>query len=185
MEKRIPVTVIKNLSDTDTIMTALKEYGISTSEITLRTECALDAIKLAKKNHNDMCIGAGTVLDAKACEAAIDAGAEFIVSPGFCLDVLNICKAHGVPYYPGCATPTEITAAVNAGLNVLKFFPADIYGGAKAVKAFGSVFTNVKFIPTGGINAENEAEYVSLPNVAAVGGTYLVADALKKCGGNL
>ncbi len=185
MEKRIPVTVIKNLSDTDKIMKALKAYGIFTSEITLRTDCALEAIKLAKKNHGDMCIGAGTVLDAKSCEAAIDAGAEFIVSPGLCFEVLNVCKDRGVPYYPGCATPTEITAAVNAGLNVLKFFPADIYGGVKAVKAFGSVFSSVKFIPTGGINAENESEYLALLNVAAVGGTYLVADALKKYGGNI
>ena len=180
MEKRIPVTVINDLSDTDGIMTALKECGIFTSEITLRTNCAIEAIKLAKANHKDMCIGAGTVLDGKACSAALDAGAEFVVSPGFSLEVLGVCRERGVPYYPGCVTPTEITAAVNEGLSVLKFFPADIYGGVKAIKAFGSVFSGVKFIPTGGVNAENEAEYLALPNVAAVGGTYLVSDALKK-----
>lgn len=185
MEKRIPVTVIKTLSDTNRIMTSLKAFGIFTSEITLRTDCAIEAIKLAKKNHADMYIGAGTVLDGKSCKAAIKAGAEFIVSPGFSFDVLEVCEERGIPYYPGCATPTEITAAVNAGLNVLKFFPADLYGGIKALKAFASVFSGVKFIPTGGVNAENESEYLALPNVAAVGGTYLVADALKKYGGNI
>ena len=180
MEKRIPVTVIKELSDTDPIMNALKYSGIFTSEITMRTDCALEAIAYAVKNHPDMCIGAGTVLNAEACEKAIDAGAKFIVSPGLSDKVANVCKKRGVPYHPGCATPTEIMAALDLGLDVLKFFPADIYGGAKAVKAFSSVFKNVKFIPTGGVNAENESEYLALDNVAAVGGTYLCADALRK-----
>ena len=180
MEKRIPVTVIKELSDTDTIMKALKYSGIYTSEITLRTDCALDAIAIAVKNHQDMCIGAGTVLNAEACEKAIEAGAKFIVSPGLSATVADVCKKHGIPYYPGCVTPSEIMAALQLGLDTLKFFPADVYGGAKAVKAFSSVFGGVKFIPTGGVNAENESEYLALDNVAAVGGTYLVADALKK-----
>ena len=180
MEKRIPVTVIKELPDTDLIMKALKHSCIYTSEITLRTDCALDAIRLAKKNHSDMCIGAGTVLNAEACAKAIEAGAGFIVSPGLSADVADVCKQHNIPYYPGCVTPTEIMAALNLGLDVLKFFPADVYGGVKAIKAFSSVFQKVKFIPTGGVNAENESEYLALPNVAAVGGTYLVSDALKK-----
>ena len=180
MEKRIPVTVIKELSDTDPIMNALKYSGIFTSEITMRTDCALEAIAYAVKNHPDMCIGAGTVLNAEACEKAIDAGAKFIVSPGLSAEVANVCKKRVIPYYPGCVTPTEIMSALQLGLDIIKFFPADVYGGVKAIKAFSSVFAGVKFIPTGGVNAENEGEYLSLSNVAAVGGTYLVADALKK-----
>lgn len=180
MEKRIPVTVIKQLPDTDMIMKALKFSGIYTSEITLRTDCALDAIAYAVKNHLDMCIGAGTVLNADSCEKAIEAGAKFIVSPGLSDGVARVCRKSGVPYYPGCVTPTEIMSALQLGLDTLKFFPADVYGGVKAIKAFSSVFGGVKFIPTGGVNAENEGEYLSLPNVAAVGGTYLVADTLKK-----
>ncbi len=182
MEKRIPVTVIDDVGKTDKIMKALKAYGIFTAEITFRTGCAAEAIKLAKKNHPDMCIGAGTVINAETCEAAIVAGAQFIVSPGFSAAVAAICRERGIPYYPGCATPTEIMAALDAGYSVLKFFPADAYGGEKALSAFCSVFPQVKFIPTGGVNACNEARYLSLPNVAAVGGTYLVADALKNYG---
>lgn len=180
MEKRIPVTVIKELPDTDLIMNALKRSGIYTSEITLRTDCALDAIAYAVKNHLDMYIGAGTVLDREMCEKAIEAGAKFIVSPGLSADVENVCKKHDIPYYPGCVTPSEIMTALQLDLDTLKFFPADVYGGIKAIKAFSSVFSGVKFIPTGGVNAENESEYLALSNVAAVGGTYLVADALKK-----
>ena len=180
MEKRIPVTVIKQLSDTDMIMKALKRSGIYTSEITFRTDCAPEAIAYAVKNHPDMCIGAGTVLNGDTCEKAIDAGAKFIVSPGLSAEVANVCKKRVIPYYPGCVTPTEIMSALQLGLDIIKFFPADVYGGVKAIKAFSSVFAGVKFIPTGGVNAENEGEYLSLSNVAAVGGTYLVADALKK-----
>lgn len=180
MERRIPVTVIKELSDTDMIMNALKHSGIYTSEITLRTPCALEAVEKAVKDHPDMYIGAGTVLNGEACEKAIKAGAGFIVSPGLSESVSDVCRKSGVPYYPGCVTPTEIMKALMLGYDVLKFFPADVYGGVKTLKALGSVFGGVKFIPTGGVSAENESEYLSLPNVTAVGGTYLVADALKK-----
>ena len=180
MEKRIPVTVIKQLSDTDTVMKALKHSCIYISEITLRTDCALDAIVYAVEKFPEMYIGAGTVLDRDMCEKAIEAGAKFIVSPGLSLDIFHVCKNKNIQYYPGCVTPSEIMSALEFGLDILKFFPADVYGGVKAIKAFASVFQSVKFIPTGGVNAENESEYLSLPNVAAVGGTYLVADALKK-----
>ncbi len=183
MEKRIPVTVIKDLSETDRIMKALKASGIFTAEITFRTECAEQAIRSAVENHPDMCIGAGTVTDAETCRKAVAAGAAFIVSPGLSAAVAEVCLQCGVPYYPGCATPTEIMAALDLGLSTVKFFPADVYGGTKAVRSFMSVFPQVRFIPTGGVDAENEAGYLALPNVAAVGGTYLVADALRRYGG--
>ena len=183
MEKRIPVTVIKELSDTNRIMKALKSFGIHTSEITFRTPCACEAITKACEENPDMYIGAGTVLNAEACRKAICAGAKFIVSPGISDGVVEICREYGVPYFPGCVTPAEIMHALDLGLNILKFFPADVYGGVSAIKSFGSVFKDVKFIPTGGINARNESEYLRLDNVFAVGGTYLVKDALEKYGG--
>ena len=183
MERRIPVTIIGDLAAADRVMNALKASGIYTAEITFRTPCAAQAIALCCERHPDMEIGAGTVTDEKKCEAAIDAGAKFIVSPGLSEKVAALCRRRGVPYYPGCVTPTEIMAALDLGLDVVKFFPASLYGGTKAIKAFASVFPQVKFIPTGGVNAANEAEYLALENVAAVGGTYLVDDALEKYGG--
>lgn len=184
MEKRIPVTVIRDLSETDMIMNALKASGIFTAEITFRTACAAEAIGLAVKNHPEMLIGAGTVVSAEQCEKALDAGASFIVSPGLSAGVARVCRERGAPYYPGCATPTEIIAALDLGLTVIKFFPADVYGGAAALKAFAAVFPQVSFIPTGGVTPYNEAEYLALGNVAAVGGTYLVKEALRKYGGH-
>ncbi len=183
MERRIPVVVIGDVKETDKICRALKASGINTAEITFRTPCAADAIRYAASAFPEMEIGAGTVINAEQCERAIASGARFVVSPGFSSGVADVCRAAGVPYYPGCATPTEIMAAVSAGFDVVKFFPADLYGGIKALKAFSSVFPRVSFIPTGGVSAENEAEFLSQKNVAAVGGTYLVKDALERFGG--
>ena len=183
MEKKIPVVVIDDVSRTEAVMNALRAAGIHVAEITFRTECAADAIALAVRSFPDMEIGAGTVTNKAKCRAALDAGAKFIVSPGLSEAVAAICREAGVPYYPGCATPTEIIAAIALGLKVVKFFPADLFGGVAALKAYASVFPGVKFIPTGGISAANEAEYLALSNVAAVGGTYLVKDALGARGG--
>ena len=181
--RKIPVVVISELSDTETTMTSLRAAGINTAEITFRTECAADAISLAARSFPDMHIGAGTVTDAAKCRAALDAGAKFIVSPGLSASVAAICREAGVSYFPGCVTPTEIMAALDIELTVVKFFPADLFGGIAALRAYSSVFPGVRFIPTGGVNAENEAQYLALSNVAAVGGTYLVKDALKAHGG--
>ncbi len=183
MEKRIPVVVIGDVKETDRICTALIASGINTAEITFRTACAADAIRYAVSAFPEMEIGAGTVINAEQCEKAIDAGAAFVVSPGLSADVARVCREAGIPYYPGCATPSEIMAALDLGLSVLKFFPADLYGGVKALKTFSSVFPGVRFIPTGGVSRENEAEFLSLKNVTAVGGTYLVKDALGAYGG--
>ena len=181
--RRIPVVVIDDVRRAEAVMTALRSAGIFTAEITLRTDCAADAIRLASRDFPYMHVGAGTVTDAAKCREALDAGAKFIVSPGLSASVAETCREADVPYFPGCVTPTEITAALELGLTTLKFFPADIFGGVRALKAYASVFPGVRFIPTGGVNAGNEAEYLALPNVAAVGGTYLVKDALKARGG--
>ena len=180
MEKRIPVVVIKEISETDKILTALKNDGINTAEITFRTACAAEAIAYACKNYPDMNVGAGTVINAEQCEAALAAGAKFIVSPGLSPAVAKICNERGVPYYPGCVTPTEIMAALELGITTVKFFPANVYGGLKAMKALAGPFPQIKFIPTGGVDASNLDEYLAWEKIAAVGGSFYVKDALAK-----
>ena len=182
MEKYIPVVVIKELSETDKILTALKNYGINCAEITFRTACAAEAIAYAIKNYPDMSIGAGTVINAEQCNAALTAGAQFIVSPGLSVAVAEICKEKGVPYYPGCVTPTEIMQALELGITTVKFFPANIYGGLKALKALSGPFPQVKFIPTGGVDRSNIDEFLAFDKVAAIGGSFFVKEALEKEG---
>ena len=180
MEKYVPVVVIKELSETDKILTALKNNGINTAEITFRTSCAAEAISYACKNYPDMNIGAGTVINAEQCEAALAAGAQFIVSPGLSVAVANICKERNVPYYPGCVTPTEIMAALELGITTVKFFPANVYGGLKAMKALAGPFPQIKFIPTGGVDRSNIDEYLAWDKIAAVGGSFYVKEAIEK-----
>ncbi|MBQ6829946.1 MAG: bifunctional 4-hydroxy-2-oxoglutarate aldolase/2-dehydro-3-deoxy-phosphogluconate aldolase [Clostridia bacterium] len=183
MEKYIPVVVIKELSETDTILTALKNNGINCAEITFRTACAAEAIAYAVKHYPDMSIGAGTVINAEQCEAALAAGAQFIVSPGLSVAVANICNERNVPYYPGCVTPTEIMQALELGITTVKFFPANIYGGLKALKALAAPFPQIKFIPTGGVDRNNIDEFLAFDKVAAIGGSFFVKEALEKMEG--
>ena len=143
MEKFVPVVVIKELSETDKILTALKGVDINCAEITFRTACAAEAIEYACKKYPDMSIGAGTVINAKQCKAALKAGAQFIVSPGLSVDVAKICKKNNIPYYPGCVTPTEIMQALDLGITTVKFFPANVYGGLKALKGLSAPFPQV------------------------------------------
>lgn len=180
MDKRIPVVVIKELSETDKILTALKNYGINCAEITFRTACAAEAIAYAVKNYPEMNIGAGTVINAEQCEKALAAGSKFIVSPGLSVSVAKICKEKGVPYYPGCVTPTEIMAALDLGITVVKFFPANVYGGLKALKALSAPFPQVKFIPTGGVDKNNIDEFLAWDKIYAVGGSSFVKEALEE-----
>ena len=180
MNKYIPVVVIKELSEADRILTALKESGIYCAEITFRTSCAAEAIAYAVRNYPDMEIGAGTVINAEQCHAALDAGAEFIVSPGLSADVARLCKEKNIPYYPGCVTPTEIMAALELGITTVKFFPANVYGGLTALKALSAPFPQVGFIPTGGVDRENIDEFLAFDKVAAIGGSFFVKEALAK-----
>ena len=180
MEKCIPVVVIKEMSQTDKILTALKNVGINCAEITFRTACAAEAIEYACKNYPEMSIGAGTVINAEQCNAALEAGAQFIVSPGLSVAVANICKEKGVPYYPGCVTPTEIMQALELGITTVKFFPANVYGGLAALKALSAPFPQVKFIPTGGVDRSNIDEFLAFDKIAAIGGSFFVKEALEK-----
>ena len=185
MEKYIPVVVIKELSETDKILSALKADGINCAEITFRTACAKEAIEYAVKNYPEMSIGAGTVINAEQCKAALKAGARFIVSPGLSVSVAEVCRENGVPYYPGCVTPTEIMQALELGITTVKFFPANIYGGLKALKALSAPFPQVRFIPTGGVDRGNIDEFLSFDKVAAIGGSFFVKEALEKQGREL
>lgn len=184
MKKYIPVVVIKELSETDKILSALKADGINCAEITFRTACAEEAIEYAVKNYPEMSIGAGTVINAEQCGAALKAGAKFIVSPGLSVSVAEVCRENGVPYYPGCVTPTEIMQALELGITTVKFFPANIYGGLKALKALSAPFPQVRFIPTGGVDRGNIDEFLAFDKVIAIGGSFFVKEALEKRGEN-
>jgi len=184
LEKYIPVVVIKELSETDKILSALKADGINCAEITFRTACAEEAIEYAAKNYPEMSIGAGTVINAEQCRAALKAGAKFIVSPGLSVSVAKVCRENGVPYYPGCVTPTEIMQALELGITTVKFFPANIYGGLKALKALSAPFPQVRFIPTGGVDRGNIDEFLAFDKVIAIGGSFFVKEALEKRGEN-
>lgn len=169
----IPVVVIDDAADAVDTAMALLAGGISFMEITLRTACAPETIRLVRENVPEMTVGAGTVLSLKAARTAIDAGATFIVSPGFVPEVADYCVQTSVPYIPGCVTPTEISAAISKGFDVVKFFPASVYGGVKAIKELASVFRSIKFLPTGGVNPDNLSDYIKEPCVAAVGGSWV------------
>ena len=180
MEKFVPVVVIKELSETEKILTAMKNNGINCAEITFRTACAAEAIALAVKKFPDMSVGAGTVINAKQCKEALKAGAQFIVSPGLSADVAKICQKNNIPYYPGCVTPTEIMQALDLGITTVKFFPANVYGGLKALKALSAPFPQVKFIPTGGVDRSNIDEFLAFDKIEAIGGSFFVKEALEK-----
>ena len=183
MEKFIPVVVIKELDEVDKILSALKANGINCAEITFRTACAKDAIKLACEKYPDMLIGAGTVINEEQCRDAIAVGAKFIVSPGLSEGAARVCIEENIPYYPGCVTPTEIIRALELGITTVKFFPANVYGGLSALKALSAPFPQIKFIPTGGVDRSNIDEFLAFDKIAAIGGSFFVKEALEKYNG--
>ena len=180
MDRIIPVVTLKSAEEGKDVLSALKKSGINNAEICFRTNCAEEAIRLAVKEFPEMNIGAGTVINSAQCEAAINAGAKFIVSPGLSEEVACFCAKKGVNYFPGCVTPTEIMKALSLGITVVKFFPANVYGGLKAMKALAAPFPQVKFIPTGGIDSSNIDEYLAWDKIYAVGGSSFVKESLEK-----
>lgn len=170
----VPVVVIRDIADTCPMLEALCDGGIPVAEITFRTACAAEAIRIGCEKFPDMMIGAGTVINAEQAKTAIGAGARFIVSPGLSADVAAVCREADVPYLPGCVTPTEIMAALEMGLTTLKFFPANVYGGLTALKALSAPFPQVRFLPTGGVDLKNIKEYLSFDKIAAVGGSFMM-----------
>lgn len=169
----IPVAVVDNPERADGLGQALVEGGMPVIEVTLRTPGALDAIRRMSENP-DLLVGAGTVLTAAQVDAVARAGARFVVSPGFSLSVTERAQELGLTILPGAVTPSEIIAVLDAGLTACKFFPANVYGGATAIKALGAPFGQMSFIPTGGVTAANLTGYLALPNVLAVGGSWMV-----------
>ena len=180
MDRVIPVVVIKNVEDTVPTLKALVEGGVNCAEITFRTACAAEAIALGVKEFPDMNIGAGTVINLAQAKKAVKAGAKFLVSPGLSVSVAKFAKSKGIAYYPGCVTPTEIMQAIECGLDIVKFFPANVYGGLKALKALSGPFPQLKFIPTGGVDRSNLDEFLAFDKIAAIGGSFFVKEALAK-----
>ena len=170
----IPVIAIQDAKKAVPLAKALVDGGIPAAEVTFRTDAAEEAIKAMAKAYPDMLVGAGTVLSVEKAEAAVKAGAKFIVSPGFDPEVVDWCIAHQVPVSPGLCTPSEIQQAIKRGLSVVKFFPAEASGGVAMLKNFAGPFGGVKFMPTGGISLANLADYAKCPNVLSVGGTWMV-----------
>lgn len=173
-----PVVVIDDVKDAVPLAKAMKEGGLPCYEVTLRTAAGLDSIrKIAELNDPEMIIGAGSVLTLDNCKDAISAGAKFIVSPGLNPKVVEYCLEHDIAILPGCVTPTELIQAMELGLDTVKFFPANVYGGLSAMKALSGPFPNMHFVPTGGVNAANLAEYLTAPYIRAVGGSWICAKA--------
>ena len=178
--KIIPVVVIEDAKHAEKLADALCEGGIKCAEVTFRTAAAKEAIKIMSETHPDMFVGAGTVLTIKQVDEAVEAGAKFIVSPGLNPDVVEYCIKKGITMIPGIMTPSEIELALDLGLDVVKFFPAEAAGGIKMIKALAAPYGNLRFMPTGGINTSNIAEYLSFPKILACGGSWMVSKDLIK-----
>ena len=173
----VPVVVLDNAADAVPTAKAMVAGGIDVMEITFRTAAAADSIRAVAAEVPEMLVGAGTVLNLEQCKLAVECGAKFIVSPGYDEETVAWCVENGVAVTPGCVTPTEIMAALKHGLKVVKFFPANVYGGLNAIKALSGPFVGLKFIPTGGVNQQNLGEFVSNPSIHAVGGSWVCPKA--------
>ncbi|BAW52015.1 2-keto-3-deoxy-6-phosphogluconate aldolase [Helicobacter pylori] len=169
----IPVVVIENIKDAVPLVQSLIEGGIHIIEVTLRSSCALEAIELIAKNVPKMRVGAGTILNPTQLEQAQNRGAEFLISPGLTIKLLEYAKKKDMPLIPGVSSSSEVMQALELGYNALKFFPAEYCGGVKLLNAFNGPFKGVKFCPTGGISADNMRSYLNLENVLCVGGSWL------------
>ena len=174
----VPVVVLEHLEDAKPLAKALCEGGLPCAEVTYRTASAHDAIESMLEDYPDMCVGAGTVLTIEHVNSAILAGAKYIVSPGLNPKIVKYCIARDIPVIPGVATPSEVEQAMELGLEVVKFFPAEAAGGIKMIDAMSAPYPNMRFMPTGGISPANMNEYLSNPKVIACGGSWMVKSNL-------
>lgn len=170
----VPVVKLDRAEDAVPLAGALCAAGIPCAEVTFRTEAAAEAIRIMREKFPDMCVGAGTVLNADQVDAAADAGAEFIVSPGFNAKTVKYCIKKNIPVTPGISTPGEIEQAIELGLEVVKFFPAEQSGGLAKIKAMAAPYSRMKFMPTGGISPKNLTDYLDFPKIIACGGSWMV-----------
>ncbi len=178
----IPVVVIDNAEDAVPLAEALMKGGLPAAEVTFRTAAASDAIRKIKESFPEMLVGAGTVLTKEQVDSAANAGAEFLVSPGFNPDTVKYAISKGIPFTPGTQTPGEMEQAMALGLDFVKFFPAEPSGGIKMIKAVAAAYTNLSFMPTGGINSENVSEYLAYDRILACGGSWMVKKDLISSG---
>ena len=178
----VPVVVLEDAKDAVPLATALVEGGLPCAEVTFRTEAAEESIRLMTEQFPEMLVGAGTVLTVEQVDAAVRTGAKFIVSPGFDAEIVDYCLKNEIPVFPGCISPSEVAQAVKRGLKVVKFFPAEPAGGISMIKAMAALYTGLKFMPTGGINAKNLGEYLSCDKIVCCGGSWMVKGELVKTG---
>lgn len=178
----VPVIALNDVKDAKPLAAALIEGGLPCAEVTFRTDAAEEAIRIMTKEFPDMLVGAGTVLTVEQVDRAVDAGARFIVSPGLNPEVVRYCVEKEIPVCPGTSNPSDIEQAIALGLDTVKFFPAEASGGIAMIKAMSAPYTNMKFMPTGGINAKNMNDYLSFDRIIACGGSWMVKGDLIKAG---
>ena len=178
----VPVVVLEDVKDAKPLADALVKGGLPCAEVTFRTDAAEESIRIMTREYPDMLVGAGTVLTVEQVDKAVNAGAKFIVSPGFDAEIVDYCMENEIPVFPGCVTPSEVAQAVKRGLHVVKFFPAEQFGGVNTIKALAAPYTTVKFMPTGGVNAGNLKDYLGCDKIVCCGGSWMVKGDLIKAG---
>ncbi len=174
----VPVVVLNDAKDAAPLAKALCEGGLPCAEVTFRTEAAEESIRIMATEYPQMLVGAGTVLTIDQVDRAVAAGAQFIVSPGFDPEIVDYCLSKNILVFPGCITPSEVAQAVKRGLEVVKFFPAEQFGGVSTIKALAAPYVGLKFMPTGGVNAKNLDSYLSCDKIVACGGSWMVKGSL-------
>lgn len=170
----VPVVVLEKVEDAVPMANALVAGGLPAAEVTFRTAAAADCIHEMAEKCPDILVGAGTVVNLEQCKKAVDAGAKFIVSPGYDMDIIDWCLEHEVNLIPGGVTPAELTTLINLGFDITKFFPANLYGGLKAIEALAAVFVGHRFMPTGGVSPDNVRDFLGSKAILAAGGTWMV-----------
>lgn len=178
----IPVVVLNDVKDAEPLAKALVDGGLPCAEVTFRTDAAEESIRIMAEKYPEMLIGAGTVLTTEQVDRAVNAGASFIVSPGFNPRVVSYCIEKNIPMIPGCSTPSDMEIALEMGLDTVKFFPAEQAGGLAYIKACAAPYTKLSFMPTGGINVKNVRDYLSYSRIIACGGSWMVKGDLVKEG---
>lgn len=178
----VPVVVLDDAKDAEPLAKALCDGGLPCAEVTFRTPAAEESIRIMTEKFPDMFVGAGTVLTTEQVDRAVAAGAKFIVSPGLNPKIVKYCVEKGITITPGCANPSDVEQALEYGLNVVKFFPAEQAGGLAYIKAIAAPYVDVKFMPTGGINPQNVKDYLAYDRIVACGGSWMVKGDLIKSG---
>ena len=180
--KVVPVVVLNDVKDAAPLAKALVEGGLPCAEVTFRTDAAAESIRIMTEAYPDMLVGAGTVLTTEQVDRAVEAGAKFIVSPGFDPVIVDYCIGKNVPVFPGCISPSEVAQAVKRGLKIVKFFPAEQSGGLAMIKAMAAPYNMLKFMPTGGINTKNLKEYLACDKILCCGGSWMVKGDMVEAG---